>query len=150
MSSWAMPAARAAGPEAPKAARPAAQATGPLQVPEGAERLDSLTWRYKEASGKVWIYRRTPFGLVRYEESSRQPEKKPSVGSPALRAFDEGDRIRFEREGPFGKYTWYRQKGAALSAEEQQAWEKAGAAESGTPRASSKASAGQPAGDATH
>ncbi len=101
---------------------------GRLTLPKEAVKIEPFTYRYKDPQGKIWIYRQTPFGLVRYEEpkqgsrdtgaSARKSEAPP----PGLKAFDEGDSIRFERKGPFGKYTWRRKKGN-LTREERLAWE---------------------------
>lgn len=98
----------------------------PLTLPAEAVKIEPFTYRYKDPDGKVWIYRQIPFGLVRYEEKAASVEagsKKDSSATP-LKAFDEGDEIRFERQGPFGAYTWRRKKGE-LTQEEKEALEKA-------------------------
>ncbi len=110
----------------------AAQPAGRLTLPAGAKKIEAFTYRYTDADGKVWIYRQTPFGLVRYEETkdtdeggSAKEEKKAETGAPpGLKAFDEGDQVRFERQGPFGKYTWRRKKNE-LNDEERRAFEHA-------------------------
>ena len=105
------------------------KAKGPLKVPADAVKVDSLTHRHTDADGKTWIYRRTPFGLVRYEaedsETGAKPAKpKASSSSPLLQAFDEGDSVRFEKQTPFGKHRWTRKK-TELNDEERAAYEKA-------------------------
>ncbi len=101
---------------------------GALTLPAAAKKIEPFTWRYTdEKEGKTWIYRQTPFGLVRYEEEpsgTAQSNRQPTTGSVPLKAFDDGDKVRFERQGPFGKYQWVRKK-TELTAEERQAWEKA-------------------------
>ncbi len=114
----------AAGDEKAEAAK--AKPKGRLTLPADAEKIDAYTHRHKDADGKVWIYRQTPFGLVRYEEENNPGPTTPKAEKPAapagIKAFDEGDRIRFEKEGPFGKYTWHRKKDE-LTAEERRAYE---------------------------
>lgn len=107
---------------------------GPLTVPEGAVKVDNLTWRHTDGEGKSWTYRRTPFGLVRFETPDEEEAKAASSqsGSPALKAFDEGDQVRFERQGPFGIYRWARKK-TELTDEEREAWERAQSEKPKTP-----------------
>ena len=98
-------------------------AQGPLTVPKEAVKVDNLTWRYKDAEGKTWIYRRTPFGLVRFaeEEQTAEPASDESL---LLTAFDEGDSVRFEKKSPFGVSRWTRKK-SELTDVERKAWERA-------------------------
>jgi len=105
---------------------------GRVTLPAEAVKVDAYTHRYTDADGKKWIYRQTPFGLVRYEDTaqgqsagSKQPDPTspakpaPSPSSPesksepettGIKAVEEGDTVRFEKQGPFGKYTWVRKK----------------------------------------
>ena len=96
----------------------------PLTLPKEAVRIEPFTYRYKDADGKTWIYRQTPFGLVRYdeEEAAARDDKKKETAVP-LEVFDEGDRVRFERLGPFGTYRWFRKK-TELTDEEREAWDR--------------------------
>lgn len=104
-------------------AKPAAaqQAKG-LTLPEGAKEVEPNTYRYADPQGKTWIYRRTPFGLVRYEDrpAAEVPVKVPET----MTAIDEGDSIRFETSTPFGKRSWTEKK-SELSDAEQAAWDQA-------------------------
>lgn len=123
----AMPLVCAAGEDKETAKPPKKQ--GRITLPAGAEKLDSLTHRHRSSDGKIWIYRQTPFGLVRYEETegvgrAAAPGKAEVGAEPELKAFDAGEQVRFEKKGPFGKYTWLRKK-AELTDEERQAWERA-------------------------
>ncbi len=116
-----------AAPEEKKSA-PKAERGGRLTLPKEAVKIEPFTYRYKDPQGKVWIYRQTPFGLVRYEDSrpssgnSAASSAQPVTPPAGMKAFDEGDQVRFERMGPFGKYTWRRKKGE-LTREERLAWE---------------------------
>jgi len=37
-------------------------------IPPGAVKVDEQTSKYTDAQGRVWVYRRTPFGIQKYEE----------------------------------------------------------------------------------
>ena len=115
------------GDKAPKKTK------GRLTLPAGAEKIDTYTHRYKDKDGKVWIYRQTPFGLVRYEDPDHTAPSKPgsaktstqTVASPkpaptGIRVYDQGKTVKFEKDGPFGKYTWVRKK-TELNEQEKQA-----------------------------
>ncbi|MCL6506698.1 MAG: hypothetical protein K6T59_06710 [Bryobacteraceae bacterium] len=89
-------------------------------LPAGARETAPGEWRYTDARGKTWTYRRTPFGFVR----SDAKEEDTAVEAPAdLKAFEQGDEIRFERPTPFGVVRWTRKK-AELNDVERAAWER--------------------------
>ncbi|MGH9719012.1 MAG: hypothetical protein ACRD8O_02280 [Bryobacteraceae bacterium] len=83
----------------------------PLAIPAGAKEVDAGTYTYTDAKGKKWIYRKTPFGVSRFEDkpgvASVTPEPKLEE---QIRAVEEGDVVKFERSGPFGAYKWERKK----------------------------------------
>lgn len=95
----------------------------PLQVvPAGATMIEPNLYRYTDSNGKTWNYRKTPFGISKWEETSApaspssspadQPQAtqpSPSKGDPVL-VTDLGDSYRFERKTPFGGSTWVRKK----------------------------------------
>lgn len=102
---------------APAASKPAAASSG---VPEGATEIAPQAWRYTDKDGKTWIYRQTPFGLMRAEEQQR----KPSTETPSIKATDLGDSVRFEQQTPFGVRAWTKSK-KDLTADEKswfEAW----------------------------
>jgi len=138
------PQAKNEGQEPKRTAAP--ERPGRLTLPKEAVKIEPFTYRYKDPGGKVWIYRQTPFGLVRYEEPKQESRgsgsaaARPEAPPPGLKAFDEGDSIRFERMGPFGKYTWRRKKGD-LTREERLAWEAAQKSRTGGGAGSRAASA---------
>jgi len=105
-----MTALRAAGPSA-GAAR--------FAVPAGAVAVESNLYRYTDAEGKTWIYRRTPFGVTRAEARSVAPQRPEAWDN--TKAWDDGDAVRFERPGPFGVYRWRTRK-SDLDAAEQAFW----------------------------
>lgn len=110
--------------------KPAKQATrarkaASVKLPPGAVEAGADTWHYTDREGRKWIYRKTPWGLSRFEDRDKAATPETAKGEAAtLRAFDDGDYVRFERPGPFGVYKW-RQSKSKLNEEEQRAWERA-------------------------
>ena len=88
---------------AKKAATPPAEVT----VPAGATLTEPGTWTYTDAKGKKWIYRQTPFGIAKAED--KPAEAQPAAVIP-ITAVEDGDKVRFERPGPFGTYRWEKKK----------------------------------------
>jgi len=39
-----------------------------LQLPKDAKQIAPFAWSLTDSNGKKWIYRKTPFGLVRSED----------------------------------------------------------------------------------
>ena len=88
------------------------------EVPAGAVAASPGIWRYTDAQGKHWIYRRTPFGVAHYEDAPVEPRLE---AFPGMRATEAGDFIRFERPSPFGTYRWQTRK-SELSDLEKAIW----------------------------
>ena len=135
--------------EAPtKAAKPvakkAAPESGPIPgVPAGAVKIDDNTYRFQEKDasgkpGKVWLYRRNPFGVSKVEEQQAANIGKPlpPTESPAT-VTDLGDSYRFERSGPFGAKVWTKKK-TDLTPEERALAGKNDQSNSGTTAASTQ------------
>jgi len=93
---------------APARSATKADANAPA-IPSGAVELEPNLYRYTDAKGKIWMYRRTPFGFSKweYKPDSDQPAVQ-STNSP--RVFDLGDSFRFEQQTPFGVSKWSRKK----------------------------------------
>lgn len=95
-----------------------------LTVPAGAEKVEEGLWRAKDAQGKAWIYKKTPFGLVRMEEE----QKAAAPAAPSIRVVEvRGEEVMFERPSPFGRKAWSRKAGE-MDEEERRAleeWKKA-------------------------
>ena len=70
--------------------------------------------------GKKYVERRTPFGVARVEDKGDEKAEEPPAN---MRAFEEGDNIRFERPTPFGVAHWVRKK-SELNEMERAAWER--------------------------
>jgi hypothetical protein len=100
-----------------------------MVVPPGAKQMDANTWRYTDPQGKTWIYAKNPFGLTRYEETA----SAQNVADPAeaMKAYPEGDKVRFETVSPFGVSRWVKSKGE-MTETERRVWERDSAAAAGT------------------
>lgn len=82
---------------------PAAAGT---ELPADAVKMQEGVYKAKDAKGKTWIYSRTPFGWTKTEESSFKEAARASE-VPSIRAIGvEGDKVKFERDSPFGKSVW--------------------------------------------
>ncbi len=104
------------------AARGAAAKTAGVELPANAEKVRDGVWRSRDASGKTWIYTRTPFGFARVEENAKQDAARPAAGPQVVATAIHADSVAFERETPFGKSRWTR-KLDDLSDEEKAAYE---------------------------
>ncbi len=109
-------------------------------IPAGAVKIDENTFRYQEKDasgkpGKIWLFRRNPFGVSKVEESeaAKIGLVRTVKDSPAT-ATDLGDSYRFERQGPFGAKIWTKKK-SDLTPEEQAIADKANAAPVSTQKA---------------
>jgi hypothetical protein len=124
MSAW------SAEPQSKAKPRPAPP---PLTLPAKAVQQDANTYTYTDGQGKKWVYRRTPFGLSRFEDRETTAADKENLkkDSALIQAFDDGEFVRFERPSPFGVYRW-KQKKTELSQVEQAAWDRARAPKNST------------------
>jgi len=93
-------------------------------IPTTAVQTAPGVYSYKDTQGKKWIYRTTPFGLVRLEDKPA-PQETPEAKQTAalIKATDAGEFVQFERPGPFGVYRWQTRK-SDLTDVERTAWEK--------------------------
>lgn len=104
---------KAQGKKPAQAARTPPQQKGvaqPQTIPAGAVLVEPFMYRYTDSSGKTWMYRQTPFGLSRWEESSIPEPQTPAAKSEPVAVTDLGDSVRFEKKTPFGAGTWVRKK----------------------------------------
>ncbi|MFN7921845.1 MAG: hypothetical protein U0Q16_17220 [Bryobacteraceae bacterium] len=94
-----------------------------ITIPKDAKEVEPGTFAAKDASGKMWHYRRTPFGVVRFEPQIEKDNTRELAET--ITAFDDGsDTVRFERKTPFGKAEWKRKK-SELNPSESLAWKRA-------------------------
>ena len=96
----------------------------PLEIPKGAVMFEPGSYRFKDAEGRKWIYRTTPFGVARIPDEAPAPPQRPPAPD-GTKAFDAGESVRFERPGPFGTYRWQTRK-SELNEAERAAWSRAG------------------------
>jgi hypothetical protein len=111
----------------PAAAKVATQ-PAPITIPAGAREVEPGTYLHVDAQGKRWKYRRTPFGVSRWEDKEVQADRADEAAEAsqieATTAVEAGDVIHFSRPGPFGTYKWSRKK-TDLDAGEQAIWKRA-------------------------
>ena len=95
-------------------------------IPAGAIEVNPGVFRHVDKDGKAWLYRRSPFGLLKTQDPGNEAEKKEQAGESAesgVTAVEEGDNIRFSRRGPFGRSEWVRKK-SELTADEREVWQR--------------------------
>lgn len=119
---------------APVKRGPAAIQTAPAAPPSDAVQVDEQRWRWTDAKGKSWLYRRTPFGWTKWEEGKDSASEAPKAASEEAKSTlrvegVEGDVVRFQRQMPFGPSRWTR-KIADLTEDERTAYEKSPFAQS--------------------
>jgi hypothetical protein len=107
-------------PPPPKAAKPA---PAKLVIPKDAVETSPGLFRWTDKDGKVWVYRRSPFGVSRWPAASDSRYDKQDAPEDHVTAVEQGDSIRFERSTPLGQRTWVRKK-SDLTAEEKAIWER--------------------------
>jgi hypothetical protein len=123
--SFASPAASQDAKPADKSAKAEAPDKPFTEIPAGALQIEPGAYRYTDAKGKKWILFQTPFGIAKKEDTGEPLRKK--VQEPrtmqGVKMIEDGDSIKFEREGPFGTYKWSKKK-SDLTDEEKAAWER--------------------------
>src|SRR5438105_4906265 len=95
----------AEGQSAPKKDRAKKAPVPPAEVtlPAGAKMTEPGVYTFTDAQGKKWIYRKSPFGLVRLEDKPAAPSAAPlAADASEITATEDGDTVHFERRGPFG------------------------------------------------
>jgi hypothetical protein len=87
-------------------------------IPKNAVEIEPNLYRLTDANGKNWMYRRTPFGISKWEDKP-VPQTVVDDGPPVI-ATDLGDSVRFERQTPFGVSKWVSKKSALT--DDEKAW----------------------------
>jgi hypothetical protein len=87
--------------------------------------VEPETWRYTDAQGVKWVYRKTPFGIAKYQANAEdeKPVADRAKDAENITAIADGDTIHFERPGPFGISRWQK-KISELDELEKAAWER--------------------------
>jgi hypothetical protein len=88
-------------------AAPAPQA---LTIPQDAVKEANGTYSYTDKQGKKWVYRNSPFGVIRTVAPEPGPDARPNPAAAATKATDKGDTVQFERPTPFGLTKWEKKK----------------------------------------
>ena len=92
---------------APKAAPNAAAFTPPAGIPANAVKGADGLYHYTDPQGKKWVYGKTPFGISRGEDTGEHAAGKSAASiATGIKATEDGDKVRFERLGPFGVSKW--------------------------------------------
>ena len=104
----------------PSQPAPAQNAATPAPViPAGATQVEPNLYRYTDTQGKTWMFRQTPFGISKWEDSPSSQLAVPAPqAAPPVKVTDLGDRVQFERDMPFGATKWIRKK-SELTEDEQ-------------------------------
>ena len=107
-SQSAAPQAKTSAAQKPTAAQ---KANAPvLTIPDGAKLVEPNTYRFTDSGGKTWMYRQTPFGISRWEDSPAAAAPQLAPQSQPTTVTDLGDSVRFERKTAFGVSQWVRKK----------------------------------------
>ena len=104
---------KAAAKAAPKALAPPKVTDGskPMPIPAAAVLAADGDYHYTDPQGKKWIYRKTPFGVTRMEDTPQLTATRgPDASGAGIKATEDGDIVRFERQGPFGLWKWEKKK----------------------------------------
>jgi hypothetical protein len=106
------PAKKAVPKKAPKAAAKAApRVITPMPIPADAVLAADGDYHFTDPQGKKWIYRKTPFGVTRLEDTPQLTSTRaPDPSGAGIKATEDGDMVRFERKGPFGIWRWEKKK----------------------------------------
>jgi hypothetical protein len=104
---------KAAAKAAPKALAPPKVTDGskPMPIPAEAVLAADGDYHYTDPQSKKWIYRKTPFGVTRMEDTPQlTATRAPDASGAGIKATEDGDIVRFERQGPFGLWKWEKKK----------------------------------------
>jgi hypothetical protein len=87
----------------------------PLTIPADAMANPNGSYSWTDKQGKRWIFVKTPFGVMKQEAV---PPPSDSNALTGMKAYADGDKVRFERATPFGPMKWEKNK-ADLTDEER-------------------------------
>jgi hypothetical protein len=77
-------------------------------IPKGATQIEPNLYRFTDAQGKTWFYRRFPFGVSKWEDKPAEQVAKEEPPASVVR--DLGDSVEFQRRTPFGISKWVSKK----------------------------------------
>jgi hypothetical protein len=96
--------------ESATATSKAADAAKSSAIPADAVKDADGDYHYTDPQGKKWIYHNTPFGMSRREDTGDHETAKAAPNGAGIKATEDGDNVRFERQGPFGVWKWEKKK----------------------------------------
>lgn len=111
------------GAVAQKREAPAPAPAAPVVIPKDAVEVGPNLWKWTDPQGKGVFFRKTPFGVSRYDESAVEAANAAFKLPEGMKAVDAGDEVRFERPTPFGVSTWKKKK-ADMDDVERLVWER--------------------------
>lgn len=86
--------------------------------PANAQKQADGSYLSTDAKGKRWTHRQTPFGWARYEEQAPPANANSKTEEETTRVIEDvGDRVKFEKPGPFGTARWERKKSELTATE---------------------------------
>ena len=99
-------------------AKPAPPVAKQLEIPKDATPNPDGTYSWADKAGKKWIFSKTPFGVSKVEDSGAPSAFASAPAGQFTKAVEEGDKVKFERQSPFGTSKWEKNK-ADLTDEER-------------------------------
>lgn len=79
------------------------------KIPAGAKEVEPFLFAFTDPQGKKWLYRQTPFGVVKWEDKPVTAAPIADNTNPVI-ITDLGDSVRFLWKTPFGDQSWVRKK----------------------------------------
>jgi hypothetical protein len=93
------------------AAKPATPVAQPLVIPNDASPNSDGTYSYTDKDGKKWIFSKTPFGVSKIQDmTGSAPAIAAAPAGQYMKATDNGETVKFERQSPFGTTKWEKKK----------------------------------------
>lgn len=95
------------------AAKPAPRIAQPLVIPPDAVPTPEGTYAWTDKAGKKWLFSKTPFGISKVEDTGAAGASMTLNTAPPnqfTKAFEDGEKVRFERQTPFGTSKWEKKK----------------------------------------
>ncbi|MES1260608.1 MAG: hypothetical protein ABUS49_02645 [Acidobacteriota bacterium] len=93
-----------------KAPVKAKAAPAALVIPKDAVPNPDGTYAYTDKQGKKWLYKNSPFGVLRAPDAGVAADSTGGLKSQFVKATDAGDTVKFERPSPFGATKWEKKK----------------------------------------
>jgi hypothetical protein len=97
-------------PAAKVAAKPAPPVAKNLEIPKDATPNPDGTYSWSDKAGKKWIFSKTPFGVSKIEETGVPSAFASAPVGQFVKAVEVGDKVKFERQSPFGTTKWEKNK----------------------------------------